>query len=445
MIGIVLFIVGILAALIGLAISIALHECGHLYFAKRFGLRVPQYMVGFGPTIWSRRRGETEYGVKLLPLGGYISMIGMYPPKSGKRANEQSTGFFSRMVEDGRQASAESIPEGEEHRAFYRLPVWKRMLIMLGGPAMNFVLAAIIFAFLGSVIGVYQPSTKVGEVYQCVVSAADRDDPDAATNCETPAPGAQAGLKPGDQITAVNGQEIGDWQALQDRIRVAADTPLTLSVVRDGKSMSLTVTPRANEVYVTDPTTGRILEDEQGRPRTQTVGFVGFTPQHERTRRGLDFVGEMYHQNLSGVINVIVTMPQRVVEMFQAGFLGAERDPYGPMSVVGVGRVTGEIVSQDAIPVLDRVTSVIQIVGSLNIMLGAMNLIPLPPLDGGHIAAAGWDGLRHWWARIRRRPEPEPFDAAKLLPVTMVVAVLLMAIGALFIFTDLVNPIQLFK
>ena len=100
MIGIVLFIVGILAALIGLAISIALHECGHLYFAKRFGLRVPQYMVGFGPTIWSRRRGETEYGVKLLPLGGYISMIGMYPPKSGKQANEQATGFFSRMVED---------------------------------------------------------------------------------------------------------------------------------------------------------------------------------------------------------------------------------------------------------------------------------------------------------------------------------------------------------
>lgn len=445
MLGIVLFVVGILAALIGLAISIALHECGHLYFAKRFGLRVPQYMIGFGPTIWSKHRGETEYGFKLLPLGGYISMIGMYPPSNGKRADEQATGFFSRMIEDGRQASAESIPEGEEHRAFYRLPVWKRMLIMFGGPAMNFALAAVIFAFLGMVIGVYQPSTKVAEVSECVVAASERNNPEAASDCTTKAPGAEAGLKPGDEITAINGKPVADWEALQSTIRVSADTALNLTIVRDGQVQTLTVTPRANEVYVTDPVTGRILEDEQGKPRTQTVGFVGFTPQIERTQRGLDFVGEMYWQNLSGVANVIVTMPQRVVEMFQAGFLGAERDPYGPMSVVGVGRVTGEIVSQDAIPVLDRISTVVSIVGSLNIMLGAMNLIPLPPLDGGHIAAAGWDGLRRWWAKLRRKPEPAPFDAAKLLPVTMAGAILLMAIGALFIFTDIVNPIQLFK
>ncbi|MFD2674056.1 M50 family metallopeptidase [Gulosibacter bifidus] len=445
MLGSLLFIVGILAALIGLGISIALHECGHLYFAKKFGLRVPQYMIGFGPTVWSKHRGETEYGVKLLPLGGYISMIGMYPPKPGQHAGEQATGFFSRMIEDGRQASAESIPEGEEHRAFYRLPVWKRLFIMAGGPAMNFVLAAIIFAFLGMVIGVYQPTTRVAEVYECVVPASERNNPDAATSCDDKAPGAQAGLKPGDVVTAVDGVAVDSWDGLQATIRESADTPLEFTIDRAGQTMTLTVTPRANEVYVTDPATGRILEDEQGNPKTQTVGFVGFTPQHERAQQGIDFVGEMYWQNLSGVYNVITTMPQRVVEMFQAGFLGAERDPYGPMSVVGVGRVTGEIVAQDAIPVLDRVATVIQIVGSLNVMLGAMNLIPLPPLDGGHIAATLWDGLRRWFAKLRGKPEPEPFDAAKLLPVTMVVAILLMAIGALFIFTDLVNPIQLFK
>ncbi|WP_206427663.1 MULTISPECIES: M50 family metallopeptidase [Gulosibacter] len=442
MTGIVLFVVGILAAVLGLGISIALHEVGHLFFAKRFNVRVPQYMIGFGPTLWSFKRGETEYGFKLLPLGGYISMIGMYPPEPGNTAKAAGTGMFSRLIQDGREASAETIMVGEEDRTFYRLPVWKRLLIMFGGPIMNFVLAAIIFSIVAVGFGVYQPTTRVGDVYECVVPAGSET---SADECDEPAPGAAAGLLPGDTITALNGSPLSGWDELQSTIRVSADVPLTLTVERGDETLDLTVTPRPNEIYVTDPQTGQVVEDDNGNPITETVGFVGFTAVSARQQQDLTFVGEMYWDNLTSVANVIVTMPERVVQMFQAGFLGAERDPYGPMSVVGVGRITGEVVSMEDTPVLDRVATVLSIVGSLNVMLGVLNLVPLPPLDGGHIAAALWDGLRRWWARLRGKPDPGPFDAAKLLPVTMVMATVLILIGALFIFTDIVNPISLFS
>lgn len=441
MTGVLLFIVGILAALIGLALSIALHEIGHLSFAKLFKVRVPQYMVGFGPTIWSKKTKETEYGVKALPLGGYISMIGMYPPKKGEAASAQGTGFVSQMIEDGRQTSAESIPEGEEHRAFYRQAVWKRLLIMVGGPVMNLIIAAVCFTIVAFGFGVYQPTTTVGEVYECVVPAGTEEVPE---DCPEPAPGFAAGLQPGDTVTAINGSTISGWDELQGTIRVSAGEPIRLTIERDGTELDVTVTPRPNEVYVLDEATGQILEDENGDAVTQTVGFVGFTATSERTQQDFAYVGEMYGQTVSGVVNVVVTLPQRVVQMFQAGFLGAERDPNGPMSVVGVGRITGEIAAQDQVPIIDRVATIVQILGSLNIALAIFNLIPLPPLDGGHIAAALYDGLRRWFAKLRGKPDPGPFDAAKLLPITMVMAIVWLIIGVLFIFTDIVNPIQLF-
>ena len=127
------FVIGVVIIALGLAVSIGLHEIGHLVPAKLFGVKVTQYMIGFGPTIWSRRKGETEYGVKAIPLGGYIAMIGMFPPARGERVHEDSTGFFRGLVQDARDSSMESITPGDEDRAFYRLPVWKRIIVMLGG------------------------------------------------------------------------------------------------------------------------------------------------------------------------------------------------------------------------------------------------------------------------------------------------------------------------
>lgn len=443
MIDTIAFIVGVLIAVLGLGISIGLHECGHLFFAKRFGVRVPQFMIGFGPTLWSRRRGETEYGVKLLPLGGYVSMIGMYPPHRGERAAAQSTGFFSQLIDDGRAASAESIPEGEEHRAFYRLPVRQRLLVMLGGPLMNFVVAIVCFVIVVSGFGVYQSSTTLGQVYRCVAPAGTSEPADLE-ECEEPAPGYAGGLQPDDRILAIGGAEIREWSQVQQAFRAAAGTPLAVTVERAGAEVALTVTPRATEVAVRDELTGRIQRDDQGDVITETVGFVGVSPASEQVRKTPDAAFELAWTQARGVFNVIMTMPQRVVEMFQAAFLGAERDPYGPVSIVGVGAITGQIAQQHQVPIVDRAATMVGLVGSVNIALGMMNLIPLPPLDGGHIAAALYDGLRRRLAKLFGRPEPGPFDTAKLLPVTIVVAGLLIAVGVLFIIADVVNPIRLF-
>ena len=217
-----LFILGVAIIVVGLAVSIGLHEIGHLVPAKLFGVKVTQYMIGFGPTLWSRRKGETEYGLKAIPLGGYISMIGMFPPKDGADARSSSTGFFNTLVQEGgtdtapkkpsavstmaddaRQASADTIGVGEEHRAFYKLPVFKRIIIMLGGPFMNLLIAIVLFAVLLMGFGTAQTSTTVGSVSACVIPATSSTQT-CDDNAEA-APGAAAGIKPGDRLVSING------------------------------------------------------------------------------------------------------------------------------------------------------------------------------------------------------------------------------------------------
>ncbi len=162
-----LFVIGVAIMVVGLAVSIGLHEIGHLVPAKLFGVRVSQYMIGFGRTLFSFKRGETEYGLKAIPLGGYISMAGMFPPaKKGGKARNASTGFFQTLVQDARTASADTIAEGEENRAFYTLPIWKRIIVMLGGPFMNLVIGVVLLAVLLSGFGA--PFTSVQAISECV-------------------------------------------------------------------------------------------------------------------------------------------------------------------------------------------------------------------------------------------------------------------------------------
>ncbi|WP_242492391.1 M50 family metallopeptidase [Agromyces binzhouensis] len=438
---VLLFVIGVAIIVVGLAVSIGLHEIGHLVPAKLFGVKVTQYMIGFGPTIWSRRKGETEYGVKAIPLGGYIAMIGMFPPGKDGHAKEDSTGFFRTLVQDARDSSAESITPGDEHRAFYRLPVWKRIIVMFGGPFMNLVLAIVLFGVLLMGFGIAQPSTTIGSVSECALPATSE-----RQTCEPgdpAAPGAEAGIQPGDTILVVAGQPIRTWAESTAIIREHPGEEIPVVVLRDGEEVTLAVTPLLSERYVVDEL-GRIVDGADGEPITDEVGFVGIGPAAETVRQPASAVLPMVGENVQAVAGIIVNLPQRLVDVANAAFGPEERDPNGPISVVGVGRVAGEIASLDEVPIASRAAGLVGILASLNVALFVFNLIPLLPLDGGHIAGALWEAIRRGWAKLRNRPDPGPVDLAKLMPLTFAMVIILGGMSALLIYADIVKPVSLF-
>lgn len=437
---VLLYAVGVLVVVIGLAVSIGLHEIGHLVPAKLFGVRVGQWMIGFGPTLFSKRFGETEYGVKAIPLGGYISMSGMFPPlKVGGESRDASTGFFDTLVQDARDSSAETIHEGEEERAFWRLATWKRIAIMLGGPLMNLVLAVVLYAIVLCGFGIAVPSTTVASVSECVIAASEE-----RAECEPGdplAPAAEAGVQPGDTIVSIDGQPAGSWDDVQAAIRDLAGQRVELVVERDGARQALQLTPLATERYVFDDRGDPVEVD--GRQLTETVGFAGVGPQYEVAQQPASAVLPAVGDNVWRVGQLIVNLPQRLVDVAAAAFGPGERDPNGPMSVVGVGRMAGEIAALDQVPVLERISAMVQLLASLNVALFVFNLIPLMPLDGGHILGAVVDAVRRGWARLRGTVAT-PLDTAKWVPVTLVVTGLLGIMSALLIYADIVKPIALF-
>ncbi|HEU4807244.1 MAG TPA: site-2 protease family protein [Homoserinimonas sp.] len=436
-----LYIFGILVVFVGLALSIALHEIGHLVPAKLFGVKVGQYMVGFGPTLWSKRRGETEYGVKAIPLGGYISMAGMYPPiAEGGKGRTASTGFFQTLVQDARTANAETIPAGEDARTFYRLPVWKRVIIMLGGPFMNLVIAVVLFTVVLSGFGVQQVTTTIGSVNECLLPATSE-----RQTCEPGdpvAPGAEAGIRPGDTLISINGTEVETWQQATEFIRTSPGEPLTIVVDRDGVQKNLTATPYLTEWYVAAED-GSAKTDAAGEPVTEEIGMLGISAAWELEPQPVTAVLPAVGENIAAVTNIILNLPQRLIDVAEAAFGPGERDPNGPMSVVGVGRIAGEISSVDTIPIAERASYLIGLIGSVNIALLIFNLIPLMPLDGGHVAGALWEGIRRFFAKLFKRRDPGPVDAAKLIPVTFTVVILLGGMSLLLIYADIVKPISI--
>ncbi|WP_309129624.1 site-2 protease family protein [Microbacterium sp.] len=434
---ILLYLGGILFMLVGLGLSIGLHEVGHLVPAKLFGVRVGQYMIGFGPRLWSKRVGETEYGFKILPLGGFISMSGMYPPSA---QSGPAKGVFRSLVQDARSANDETIAEGDENRVFYRLPVWKRVVVMLGGPAMNLVLGILIFTVLASGIGIQQASTTVAGLSECVLPAGT-----SKTECEPgdpAAPAAAAGIEPGDVLLSLDGEAVQTFAEASAIIQASPDRPLEVVVEREGERIDLTLTPARAQRGEVDAA-GRPVLDAGGAQVMHTVGFAGVTSQLEYVRQPIGTGTELAMQQSGAVASMILTLPQKLWDIGVSVVTGGERDPNGPLSVVGVGRIAGEVAATDA-PVLNRLVVLLNLLGALNIALFVFNMIPLLPLDGGHIVVALWEGLKRAWSRLTGRASPNPVDATRLVPLTVVVAVMLIGMGGLLLIADLVNPVDLF-
>ncbi|MEX3611183.1 site-2 protease family protein [Rothia sp. LK2588] len=441
--GMLLFVVGVVLMALAIAASIALHEIGHLVPAKLFGVRVPQYMIGFGKTVFSRRRGETEYGIKAIPLGGYISMIGMYPPARGARR----PGRLAEIFDEARRADNERITAADEGRLFYQLPVHRRIVIMLGGPLMNLLIGTVCTAILIMGFGSQQPTTTVSEISQCVKKVEaqqEQDSPQSCTAKDRQAPAAQAGLKPGDVITSFNGERVGSWDELTDAIKSRADQRTELTVERDGREQRLTLTPIKTARPIFNDLTGQYEKNADGSLKTEEVGFVGVSPTTELTPGQAQDVLPTVGQNLQQIGATVIKLPARVYGVAETLATNGQRSADSPVSVVGVGRVAGEIAATDRIDLHAKTASLVSLVASMNLMLFVFNLIPLLPLDGGHVVGALWEGVRRTVARLFGRRDPGPFDPVRLLPLTWIVAGSFMLMSLILIVADVVKPITLF-
>lgn len=480
---IVLYILGVLLFLAAIGLSIGLHELGHLVPAKKFGVKVTDYMIGFGPTIVSFKRGETRYGIKLLPLGGFIAMPGMYPPKEATHtraedvkgentvtgivttaANKRRTQapvitdtrpdgtrrkgrLFEQTLTDARDYSNRGIAPGEEHRTFYALNLPKRLVVMFGGPVMNLVLGTVILAIVFLAIGVPGPSTTVATVVECAVPASEAQARQAAgnTNCapgDPQTPAWQTGIQPGDKITAINGQQVTDWQQLTDLIRQSAGTTVPIEIARGDQTVVKDVPIITSERPALN-SDGSPVMNADGTPVTTQAGFLGVSPTQEFAPMPLaEFPGAV-GQSIAQTFNALIHLPERLVQTGEIALSGGERPADGPIGVVGIGRVAGEIVSTDLFNFVDKVQLGLSLVASLNFFLFAFNLVPLLPLDGGHIAVALYEGVRRRINLARGRGIVGPFDTARLLPLTYGIVGIMLVMTVLLVYVDIFNPIRL--
>ncbi|MCQ4084558.1 site-2 protease family protein [Streptomyces sp. RB6PN25] len=429
-------VLGVVVFAVGLLISIAWHELGHLSTAKLFGIRVPQYMVGFGPTIWSRKNGDTEYGIKAIPLGGYIRMIGMFPPGDDGKITARSTSPWRGMIEDARSAAFEELQPGDETRLFYTRKPWKRVIVMFAGPFMNLVLAVALFLAVLMGFGINSQTTTVSSVSDCVISQSAASAGKTTCAAHDPAsPAKTAGLKAGDRITAFDGRPITSWSQLQGDIR-ATTGAATITVERGGRSLELHADLIKNQVAKTDGY-GNYVEGQY-----VTAGFLGFTPAQGIVKQSFDDSLNRMGGMVSTATRSLVDLPERVPGLWRSAFDGAPRQPDSPMGVVGAARVGGEVFSLN-IPPEQRVATMLMLVAGFNLSLFLFNMLPLLPLDGGHIAGALWEALKRNLARVFRRPDPGPFDVAKMMPVAYVVAGLFLSFTVLVLIADVVNPVKI--
>jgi membrane-associated protease RseP (regulator of RpoE activity) len=416
--GVILFAVGIL-------VSVCLHEAGHMVTAKAFGMKVTRYFVGFGPTLWSFRRGETEYGVKAIPAGGFVKIVGMTP------------------LED-------DVDDADQPRAFWRQPVWKRTIVLSAGSLTHFVLGFALLLIAAVFVGLPNPTPlsdvkpTISQVSACVVPGWElgpRGDLRGCRPGDPVSPARAAGLRAGDTLVAVGATRVANYGEAQRAIRSAPAGPTRITFVRDGREHTVTadlVATHRPPLGVSAPTAGT---------RTETVSALGFSPQlppatvRYGPAEGLSQSVRSTGQLFTGTFAAIGKFPEKVPKLFHA-LRGQQRDPETPISVVGASRIGGEALSA---PGPGGATIFLLVLASLNVFIGIFNLFPLLPLDGGHIAIVWFERVRSWIAVRLGRPDPGRVDYNKLMPITYAVVLVFGAISILTIVTDIVNPVRLFQ
>lgn len=467
---ILLYALGVLVFALAMVLSIGLHEAGHFFFAKRYGVRVTQFMIGFGPTLWSRKRGETEYGVKAVPLGGYVKMIGMLPPgnkeqeriaaglgesvatrkarreleKNGKAAGASkdaelvrgsSTGMFTSVISSTRAGEFELVEPEDKDRLFYRLPARKKAMVMLAGPLVNLVLA---FGLFWGAFGIYgergmEPtgSTVVATVSDCaIVGGTGRE---ACSDEDPVSPAKQAGVQVGDRIVSYNGVPVKQWSELTAMVHKDKGGEAVLVVERNGQQVTLGPVKTAVRVKT---------EDGSGAE----VGYLGVGPESVQVVRRLGPVavlGKMADYTVS-TASTITKLPERTWGVLQAITGQQERAADSPMSIIGGSRVAGEVAatSKPGFDVASKAFLLAMIIGSFNLFIGIFNLIPLMPLDGGHIGGALWEGVRNVVAKLRGMPRPRPVDVGKQLPVAMVLMMVFAVMSIILMLGDIIVPLK---
>lgn len=457
-----LYALGVVVFLLAIFFSIALHELGHLVVAKHYGRRISQYMVGFGPTVCSWTKGGTEYGIKAIPLGGYVKILGMFPPSTSSeharsrgefvegvspreeagtilKLRKSNTGMFAQMVSETRAGEFEIIEPGDADKLFYKLAWPKKIAVMAAGPAVNIVLAFVCLLGVYSLHGVHsvEPtgSTVITSVSDCVIP--ETEGRTRCTSDDPVAPAKQAGLAVGDEVVALNGEPVSSWSQMSETIETNGDRSLVIEVVRDGER--LTLEPTSTVAMSRD-----VSDDGSGQ--MATVGFLGVGPEtHEVVTRGGPIFTLARMAEMTGhVASTVVELPVKVWNVAQAIVGQSERAQDGPMSIVGGSRIAGEVTSSDAegLDLSSKAALLALVVGSFNLFIGIFNLIPLMPLDGGHILGAAWEGVRKTVARWRGRPDPGYVDVAKQLPLAYGFGIALLSMGLVLIIGDLVVPLS---
>ncbi len=410
-----MFLLGILAMVVGLIISVALHELGHLLPAKRFGALVPEYWIGFGPTLWSRKFRGTTYGIKAMLLGGYVRIVGMFPPPSAVAARPNDRG----LVADARAQSAEEIAAARERgltgTPFYRLATWQKLVIMLGGPVMNLFLGFLLTGIVVMGFGWQEPSTTVAQV---VPTTSQMSIPGE----DAPSPAAEAGILAGDKIVSWDGRPVDSWDDLRDLMQQSDAAGTAVIVERDGKTREFLVTPVA----------------------TDDGAKIGVVASLERVRGTFADTVSSTGQLITGTGSALIQLPQNLWRLASGIGSDSPRDPNGAISVIGVARLAGEAatVGGTSLSFGDRAAVFFSLLASLNIALFVFNLIPLPPLDGGHVVGAAWGGVRNLWARVRGLPKPPPADTARMVPISYGVFLALVAISLILMAADIVKPLS---